>query len=189
MSENEYWDRRKDILYYQIVRVLASKIGVDANSILDVGSSGCPYLDWFDWIPNKTSLDINTPYQSNDVTSYQTDFLTWDKDQHYDVVLCLQVLEHIEDAKAFAQKLLSVGEVLIVSVPYKWPANKSDEHIHDPVDREKMKSWFGRDPNYEYICTEILAPIDRLIQVYDKIDQPWNGLKARQNLLLDKNKS
>jgi len=183
MDADDYWTRRKDILYYEIVRILATRIGANANAILDVGSSACPYLDWFDWIPNKTSIDIEKPYSAEGISSYKANFFEWEKDRHYDIVLCLQVLEHIADAKTFAQKLLTMGDVVIVSVPYKWSANKSDEHIHDPVDKRKMKRWFGRPPNFEYICTELLAPVERLIQVYDKIDEPWKGLNSRQRLL------
>ena len=42
-----YWEARQDLLYYQVVRVLAQGLSKEAASILDVGSAACPYLDWF----------------------------------------------------------------------------------------------------------------------------------------------
>ena len=178
-----YWSSRKDILYYEVVRILASSIGATANSILDVGSAGCPYLGWFDWIEHKVSIDVENPYKSAGVESLKKDFLTWETEKKFDVVLCLQVLEHVQDAEQFAKKLLALGKTVIVSVPYKWDEMKTEEHIHDPVDKIKMKKWFGRDPNFEYVCTEVLAPVDRLIQVYDPFETPWSGLKQRQRMI------
>jgi hypothetical protein len=63
------------------------------------------------------------------------------------VCLCLQVLEHIPDAAAFAQRLLARARWhVIISVPYKWAASRSPNHIHDPVDEAKLATWFGRSP-------------------------------------------
>ena len=180
---HSYWASRKDILYYEVVRILTASIGAKAASIIDVGSASCPYLDWFEWIDQKVSLDLNNPYEADGIQAIKHDFLSWEAPLKYDVVLCLQVLEHVPDAERFAKKLLETGKTLIVSVPYNWDETKTDEHIHDPVDKTKMKTWFGRDPNFEYICSEVLAPVDRLIQVYDSFDQPWAGLKQRDRLI------
>lgn len=180
---NSYWSSRKNILYYEVVRILASTIGADAKSILDVGSANCPYLDWFDWIDQRVSLDIENPYIADGIEAIKQDFLTWEAVEEYDVVLCLQVLEHVQDVEPFTKKLLDMGKTLIVSVPYKWDKLKTDEHIHDPVDKIKMRKWFGRDPNFEYVCSEVLAPVDRLIQVYESFEEPWSGLKQRDRII------
>jgi len=182
-AQNAYWEKRKDVLYYQVARVLTSHLSKRAKSIIDVGSAGCPYLDWFNHIPNRTSIDLKRPYEAKGVKSITSDFLTWEPDRTYDIVTCFQVLEHVPDAEAFAQKLLKLGKVVVVSVPYKWPKGKTKSHIHDPVDEEKMLSWFHRKPNFEYICREVIAPVDRLIQVYDVMDEPWDATGRRDQLL------
>ena len=95
----------------------------------------------------------------------------WQADRLFDIVTCLQVIEHIPRADLFAQKLLSTGKIVIVSVPYKWaadPVSSHNSHVHDPVDEDKMKSWFGREPNFEFICREAVLPSRRLIQVYER---------------------
>src|SRR6266542_1900821 len=66
-----------------------------------------PYLEWFDWIPRKVSIDIHKPYRSPTVEGITADFLTFKPKQRFDICLCLQVVEHIPDARAFAQKLLA----------------------------------------------------------------------------------
>jgi hypothetical protein len=182
---NRYWEDRKDILYYQVARVLTSHLSKKAGSIIDIGSAGCPYLDWFDHIPKRTSLDLKRPYNANGVTSVTSDFLTWEPDQAYDVVTCFQVLEHVPDAEAFAQKLLHIGGIVVVSVPYKWEKGRTKSHVQDPVDEEKMLSWFHRKPNFEYVCREVVAPVDRLIQVYDVIEEPWAAINRRSRLFAE----
>ena len=78
---------------------------------------------------------------------------------------CFQVLEHVPNAHGFAQKLLEISKVLVVSVPYKWEKGKNKTHVHDPVDETKLFEWFGREPDYFYLATE-LSGVKRLIQVY-----------------------
>lgn len=182
-SANAYWEERKDILYYQVVRTLTSHIGRKAESIIDVGSAGCPYLDWYDHIPNRTSVDLKAPYKAEGISSYTSDFLEWQPDRKYDIVTCLQVLEHVPHATEFAQKLLSLGHVVVVSLPYRWPHGKTKSHIHDPVDRDKILTWFGRKPNFEYICREVKAPVERIIHIYERFSEEWSALNKRDAII------
>lgn len=183
-AANKYWEARKDILYYQVVRTITSHIGRKAGSIVDIGSAGCPYLDWFSSIPVRTSLDLKRPYVAPGVTSHTGDFLTWVPDRRYNIVTCLQVLEHVPDASSFAKRLLALGDTIVVSVPYKWPAGKTKTHVHDPVDEAKLLDWFGRLPNFEYVCREVKAPVERIIHVYEnRISDPWTSLNRRDSLM------
>ena len=91
-------------------------------------------------------------------------------DNCFDLGLCLQVLEHVADARGFAAKLLSTCKRVIVSVPYKWEVNENTMeigHIHDPVDEKKMLLWFGRSPDFQIICEERETAIQRLICYYE----------------------
>lgn len=175
----DYWEGRKNYLYYQVVRVLATGISKDATAILDVGSSGCPYLEWFPDVPHRTSLDLRKPYEAEGIKSITSNYLKWEVDRHYDLVLCLQVLEHVPDAASFAKKLLASGRIVVASVPYKWKDGSVSSHVHDPVDEAKMLSWFGRQPNYSYVCQEVLSGARRLVCVYDDSPRKWRSLKQR----------
>ncbi len=178
-----YWEERKNFLCYQVVRIIATGVAGDARSVLDVGSSGCPYLDWFPEAEHRTSLDLRKPYVAEGIDSVTSNYFTWDVDRQYDLVLCLQVLEHVRKADEFAQKLLASGKIVVASVPYKWSEGSVSSHVHDPVDEAKMRAWFGREPNYSYICTEVNSGARRLICVYDSMPQKWRSLKQRDVLL------
>ncbi len=163
----EYWRKRADSLYLIAVNRIISEISKDASSLIDVGSGRGSYVDNFDWIPDRASLDISIPYSSPTVRPIKADFLSWEADQYYDVCTCLQVLEHIDQAQQFAQTLLSTARIVVVAVPYKWKSGSNKTHIHDPVDVRKMHDWFGRKSNFTYKITEVDTGSPRLIQVYE----------------------
>lgn len=185
MADREkYWAGRDESVYLYSVSLLVRELGRDAQSILDVGSAGGSYIDWFDWIPSRTSLDLSVPYRAANVQSVVADFLDWKKDRDYDILTCLQVLEHIEDAERFAQKLLKSAKIVIVSVPYRWKAGANKSHIHDPVDEQKMAKWFGRKPNFTLRVSEVLREAPRLIQVYERdLLHTWTAISKRKKIL------
>jgi hypothetical protein len=172
LPKRTYWQTRENARYLRAVRALADRSIAEGGvkSILDVGSNGCAYLDWFPSVSPRVSLDIVKPYASDGVEGIKADFLAYKPDRRFDLVLCLQVLEHIPDAAQFAQRLLAVTERrLVVSVPYKWPAGRSEWHVHDPVDEAKMLGWFGREPDYQSVVLEkIWFGKARLVCCYDK---------------------
>lgn len=152
--QRTYWERRQNARYLQEVLFLSQSVASMARSLVDVGTNGCPYLEWFDWIPRKISIDISQPYQSSSVQGIKTDFLTSPIKERFDLCLCLQTLEHVPDPEAFARKLLAVSTQVIISVPYLWPEGMTQGHIHDPIDEAKLGSWFGRPPDKHSIVTE-----------------------------------
>jgi hypothetical protein len=164
-----YWNERKSSVYLQHLRALVNFIGRDARSIIDVGSNGCPYLEWFGWIPNRVSLDLNKPYRGKNVVAVKQDLLNYRTNFVFDLCICLQVLEHVPNAADFARRLLSLSPHVLISVPYRWPITnhtKAMGHIHDPVDEQKLTSWFGREPDFQMISEEIATPVRRLICYY-----------------------
>ncbi len=173
----DYWARRQDLLYYQVVRIVAQGLAKDATSVIDIGSWDTPTLDWFPDTLARTSLDLRTPYRAEGITSVAADFLTWQPDRRYDLALCLQVLEHVKDARGFAQRLLEVANVVVVSVPYRWPEAKNKYHVHDPVTIDKIVSWFGRSPGYTFLVPEPTSGIERLVCVFDPSGRSWRSLK------------
>lgn len=149
-----YWERRRDFAYLREVAALTGEIAPNPRRVIDVGSNDCPYLDWFETAERKVSIDLRNPYRALGVESVKADFLTYDAEERFDLCLCLQVLEHVPDAAAFARKLLGVARHLVISVPYLWPHGLCRSHIHDPVDEQKMRAWFGREPDRAIIATE-----------------------------------
>ncbi|MFD2658196.1 class I SAM-dependent methyltransferase [Gracilibacillus thailandensis] len=180
-----YWNRRTNMMYYQYIDFLVRAFAINAKNILDVGTANTAYIENFDWISDKYTLDISKPYSSPNVTSIEMDFLEFNPENRFDFVTCLQVLEHIPKVDEFAKKLLEVSDRLLISVPYNWIEGSEDEHIHDPVDLDKVNKWFGREPSYYIIVEEPLRDIKkgkhrRLICYYQ--DEPVNYKKALQNV-------
>lgn len=168
-KSTEYWEKRKDAIYLFVAREICKKYGGRPQTVLDVGSNGTPTLEWHrDYAKRLVSLDLRNPYQALGVESIQTNFFDYDPEEKFDLVTCFQVLEHIQNAIQFAQKLLSVSKILIVSVPYKWSEFACKYHIHDPVDNEKMLTWFNVKPAFSYVAKE-LSRHERLIHVYKNI--------------------
>lgn len=194
MSENayanqSYWKGRSDLLYYRYIDYILRAVGRDARSLIDVGSGNCPYLEWFDWIPEKISVDIRVPYSSENVTPIKGDIHAMDFSKAFDICTCFQVLEHVPEAEAFARRLLELGELVVVSVPYLWATEprRTTGHVHDPVDYEKLTGWMGREANYKIIVTEPFtgnARGRRLIALYDRDRERRFGNEVRKNRII-----
>ena len=172
-----YWERRMDMLYYQYVDYIIRTVGHDAHSLIDIGTASCPYLEWFDWIPERISFDMAQPYQSETVQGIQADFMAHEFDKKYDVLTCLQVLEHVPDVVPFARRLLEIANTVVISVPFMWGENAVSDHIHDPIDRKKLRRWMGRGPNYAVVVEEPFRKAKRLIAVYDQDPKRGFGKK------------
>ncbi len=173
---NSYWEERRlrNKNYYAQVTAFVRKYASGAQSLIDVGNRGCEYVYEWDWIADKTVLDISADIFGLDesVNKIQEDFLVWRPERKYDLVTCFQTLEHIEDPIPFIEKLRDIqGGVLIVSLPYLWPATKApDEHKHDPIDMELIRKWFGANPLDEAIATEAKGTM-RWVGAYGQPDR------------------
>jgi hypothetical protein len=163
-TAGDYWQRRRTMRYYAEVLRLARKYAPAAESVLDVGPNGTPLVCELDWIASKTVIDLaSQPIPG--ATCLQGDFLRYRPERPFDLVLCLQVLEHIGPAGEFAQRLLAAGRLVIVSVPYRWPAGSCVHHVQDPVDEDKLRGWM-QQPLVEHRIIRDRAR-DRLIAVLD----------------------
>ena len=163
-----YWEKRRHLAYYRTavdyVRSYAT-----AGTLLDVGSGiqfGCRYLEWLPEF-NRTSIELcdDAGTRLDGVRSIFGDFLAWQPDRTYDVALCLQVIEHVPDAKLFTEKLFDFARTVVLSVPYQWPNGCCKQHVHDPIDESKLQSWTGRVPDRSEIVGDGRGR-DRLVAVY-----------------------
>ena len=163
-----YFNNRKDYKYYKKVHEILQKLSHHNSSILDVGGWKGEFISSVTEFPSKTVTDLHQrPIDFNkNIGFISGDFLTLNYHK-YDVVICLQVLEHLSHdlVKKFTQKLFQVGNTVIISVPYKWKSGQCKYHVHDPVDEFKLYSWTNRYPKKTWIITEKNG-IKRLIAWY-----------------------
>ena len=180
-----YFAKRQHLIYYAYVKMIVRGIAADARSMIDVGSADTSCLEDFEWVEHRDALDIRRPYSSSSVRGITSDFLKFQPERRYDLALCLQVLEHIPNARAFAQKLFDVASAVLISVPFEWPEGATTSHIHDPVDMEKLQSWSGRAPSYSTIVAEPLTRGGkgrRLIAYYHPLGEAFSLSTARHRL-------
>ena len=187
---SSYVQRRQTQIYYRYVSRLVRGVAPQIDSILDVGSGKTSCLEKFDWIPIRKTIDLAHPYTSEFVEGIKADFLEYEVDEHYDLALCLQVLEHVPQVEKFTQKLFDVSRSVLISVPYKWPKGSvklrrapggSCPPIHDPVDEAKLRAWTRRKPDYQIIVPEPFGA-SRLFAYYHRSDEAFSRRDAQKSM-------
>jgi hypothetical protein len=160
---DSYWKSRKECNYYKKVLEIIQRYN-NYESIIDIGSANTEILKDLSF-KDKVCLDCNKLPENEGVRTIKCDFYNWIPDKKYDIVTCLQVLEHLDNPEAFAKKLFDLSDkVVIISVPYKWPKGFCKYHVQDPVSEEKLLSWTGRSCNESYIIED--ASVKRIVCVY-----------------------
>ena len=165
-----YEKKRYNLLYYKkTLAIIEDKKKLSCNSLIDIGGWKGSFVERIK-IPDRTILDLHKMEQKDDnIKRISTNFLTYKTDIRYDIVTCLQVLEHIDDKYVglFTKKLFEMAKrYVIISVPYKWKKGACKWHLQDPIDEKKLFSWTKKTPNNQYIITEKNG-IQRLIAVYN----------------------
>lgn len=141
-----YWDARCHFRYYREVVRLARHHVPEGGRVLDVGAKEVELLRELDWFRSRVALDVDYVMPRRGIETVVADFYEYEPDGRFDLVLCLQVLEHLPEPERFARKLLRTGETVIISVPYRWPAKADGAHMHDPVEESKLRAWTGVEP-------------------------------------------
>ena len=162
--EEQYWTQRKHFNYYVEVVRLCRAYEPGGGHVIDVGAGPTHLLHRLDWFAHRVALDRFYFPARRGIDVVQADFLVYQPDRRFDLVLCLQVLEHLEDPARFARRLFAMGRTVIITVPYRWAAGLYSPHVQDPVDEAKLRSWTERAP----LETRIVADHsrERLIAVY-----------------------
>ena len=176
IKHSAYSDERKNYSYYKFIRNFLVIISSDDKSIIDVGSHDVDLISHLNCY-KKISLDLCNPLQTQSVIPIKCDFFDYNTDEQFDIVCCFQVLEHIKDAASFAKKLLEIGKIAVVSVPYKWKRGATKTHIQDPVDEEKIIKWFNKEPIFLNVIQR------RLLAVFTSSDddQKLFSINNQQN--------
>jgi SAM-dependent methyltransferase len=119
-------------LVYRRLFADLEKAAVNAHgALLDIGCGNKPYEKMFvDKITSYTGCDVAQSSEERVDIICPATAIPLPSD-HFQTVLCTQVIEHVADHKALlseAYRLLSAGGVLILSGPLYWPLH---EEPHD----------------------------------------------------------
>ena len=164
-SKDNYWNRRAELHYYQVVKRLIEEFS-PGKLLVDVGAWNTPVVTWGTF-QRRVSIDLHSrPRNDPRVEEVVADWLTYESEDIADLIVCLQVLEHVGDdqVKPFAEKIARSGRWAIISVPYMWEAGKCIYHRQDPVDLKKLEGWVGYPASRHII--EDRDPDKRLIAVF-----------------------
>ncbi len=151
-QDSEYWASRASFNYYNVVEAWINEQGT-GDWIIDVGSRSTPMALKGDF-GRRTMIDIEPFTESIDgVELVNADWMEFPIDQKADLVLCLQVLEHLDDELVgpFAKRVIAAGKRSIISVPYRWKEKACATHLQDPVNFDKFIGWTGQMPVKYYI--------------------------------------
>jgi len=169
INRKSYESNRKNLEYYKkCLEIIENvRVNADLHSIIDIGGWSGGFLSRTN-MDEKVCLDTRPSEEmAPGVELIVEDFLTWEPDKKYDMVSCMQVLEHIQDEYVgdFAKKLFTISSRVLISVPYKWPPHMCQYHYQDPVDEKKLYGWVERQPTESFIVKE---KCNRLINYYDE---------------------
>ena len=150
-QHNTAWSRENhrssspDPLYYRIATRLARTHGSAVVTAVDVGLCTSPFLESIDWVSNRTAINLDPGQMVRGEGKIRGDFLQFDPSVRFDLVFCFDVLERMEKPADFFRKLLRLGDLVIVSVPYRRrPTDPEWDRPYDPIDEVILQRWARR---------------------------------------------
>lgn len=142
------------------------------ESVIDVGCADCLEILKFN-IPHKTVLDFWTVPDKSKFTNCEClhgSILDYPfNSRKWDLVTCMQVLEHIREVKLAAKRLFSISQkYVIITLPYMWPVGKEPDHIQDPVTEEKLEDWFADITGFHEISRVYCDNNSRVLLMFER---------------------
>ena len=127
---------------------------------------------------------MRNPYKGAGVSGFTADFLTWEAGRRFDIVTCLQVLEHVPAADLFARKLLTMSDIVVVSVPFEWCEGiRAVARARSGDQGEDARAGSGETPTSSTFAAKSFVRRSDSIHVYDTSGQAWASLYERDRNL------
>ena len=150
---SDFYEPNRAFAYYR--HVIAWIQSFHPKTVLDVGGRRSPVLESLDPSIERVSLDKERiPGLQAGIRRITCDFMNWTPDKVYDVVACIQVLHHVEDPSAFAQRLFDTGRVVIIVVPYNLPQGMNSGR-HAMISERTVYQWTQRTPNATQLIIDV----------------------------------
>jgi hypothetical protein len=162
IDKGNYWAKRKnDRIYFHAV-LYAHLFCQRKESVADVGPHCSPLVLIVPGFKRRFAIDpqpATAEYWCGvDGAVYISDYLenieisaVNNGDCMFDLILCNQVIEHLDEPARFADLLCRKGRRIIISTTFDTPAGHMRGHVQDPISLEKFESWFSRKMMSAYI--------------------------------------
>lgn len=163
------------------------QFGRKAKSIIEVGCASNPFIKYLNWIQKRTCVapyfadygnGLNKLEVGSIIEAVTADFMEYElpNNDKYDLLVCSQVVEHVQNPSAFVQKLIRSAKTSIISIPYKWEDCGSNcGHNTHEISYNRILEWSQPHvPIYSTIVQE--ASLARRIIVVYQPDQKQLGL-------------
>lgn len=143
-----YWEKSKDIRWKYMLEVIKELELINPQTALEIGTNKISLLSFSDTM----DLTINEvdPDNLNNINYIQDAKKTpWKIDnKQYDVVIALQVLEHLgpKQNKVF-KEIERIAKYCIITLPYKWKCPNDPEH--HMIDDETIAKWTNKKMPYK----------------------------------------
>ena len=160
-----YYFKKKSLP--RVDKVVGLLKGLDFETILDIGSQRGNFL-WkiINDLPQKriASIDISERYYNVHKKVLMENAYLGDvkvlpfKDNSFDIITCLEVLEHIDDTNKVINELIRVAsKYVILSVPSKEDSNP--EHIHCFTNKDLENLFEGYTVKFKSVLNHKIALI------------------------------
>ena len=158
-DHDEYWARRRNDRIYLMTLVFAHFFCRSKRTVADVGCHVSPLVLMVPGFSSRFAIDPSARAKEAwrevngatfvNRTLEDVDVQALTGDDRFDLIICHQVIEHLEEPARFAALLGAKARRVILSTTFETPAGMIRGHVQDPIDLEKLESWLPSPP----ICT------------------------------------
>lgn len=156
LDPHSYWEKRKNDRVYLMTVLFAHYFCRSKRTIADVGCHSSPLVLLVPGFKQRFAIDPNPRtaplWQGVDGARFlncaldELDIRALIGAEQFDLIVCHQVIEHLEEPVKFATLLLSKARRVILSTTFETPADHIPGHVQDPIDLHKFEGWFSRKP-------------------------------------------
>lgn len=136
---------REHYRYYDTLYFIMKQFESDTKSVLEVGCTKDPFIKHVDWANERLCVAPYSAYGKtalgHAVNTTKADFVKWKAPKVYDLVVCSQVAEHVQNPKEFVRKLVRTAKIAVISVPFMWPPSAKSHHVTNYINLEMMENW------------------------------------------------
>ena len=136
-------------------KVISMMENINPKTILEIGANNFPlsnYSDTMDLIGNPT-------YK-------QSACEKWNIEKTYDLIIALQVFEHLDNPYLAFKECINHSNNILISLPYKWncPGN-----CHHMIDEDTIFSWTNIEPfSSSIIDNKRIINYYKITEIYKK---------------------